>query len=213
MSSILRALKKLDEESMSQEGEEHAGEQKKKMRRMVYRRARTPRLFNRFIFVLSAFLLLGAAFLIFMNLKGKPSITEEQDTAAKMSADALEKQPPGLKKELKKEPAKESTPQSMAVEQSNSSTIPAAPVITGETIAQKTIDQKERESVKQNKHPDFILNGVLWSDTPARRVALINDRYLKEGDEIDGGVSIIRIEKKSVTLKSGEETWTIRLKR
>jgi hypothetical protein len=45
-----------------------------------------------------------------------------------------------------------------------------------------------------------------------KRIALINNRYLKEGDKING-VSIIQIGKKSVTLESGEEKWTIRLQK
>ena len=62
MSSILRALKKLDEDSMSRERE--AGEEKIKMRRIVTRRARVPRGINRLLFIVLTVLLLGAAALI-----------------------------------------------------------------------------------------------------------------------------------------------------
>lgn len=60
--------------------------------------------------------------------------------------------------------------------------------------------------------PQFTLEGILWSQNVKRRVALINDKYLKEGDTIKG-VTILRIERKLVTLKSGDDTWSIRLKR
>jgi hypothetical protein len=62
------------------------------------------------------------------------------------------------------------------------------------------------------KHPQLSFSGVLWSDKPERRVALINDRYLKEGDEIDG-VTVVKIEKLAITLQRGAEKWTLQLKK
>lgn len=82
----------------------------------------------------------------------------------------------------------------------------ARPGLTTQTAATPPTD--EPTPPMQPMHPNLVLNGVLWSDNPERRVALINDRYLHEGDSIDG-VSVVKIEKKAVTLQSGSEKWTI----
>jgi outer membrane biosynthesis protein TonB len=66
-------------------------------------------------------------------------------------------------------------------------------------------------ATKNVHHPQFKLNGILWSKLPARRVVLIGDKYLKEGDKISG-VTVFKIEKKTVIFQSGSETWTVRLK-
>lgn len=71
---------------------------------------------------------------------------------------------------------------------------------------------KPGPSIKETKHPALNLEGILWSQEAARRLALINNRYLKEGDTIEGA-SIVRIGKKEVALQMGEEKWTINLKK
>lgn len=190
MSSILRALKKLDEDSMSPEGQTNV-----KMRRMVNRRAGAPRVIN-LLSISLAILLLAAAAVIVMKSDWKQPVTKKQGTSPKKTAlTPLPQQPARstiLKKELKKEPPGE----------------PAAPVITVEPSGPSAIPA----SPGSDRHPEFILNGILWSHIPGRRVALINNHYLKEGDDING-VSVIRIEKKAVTLQSGAEKWTIKLKK
>jgi hypothetical protein len=62
------------------------------------------------------------------------------------------------------------------------------------------------------KHPVLNLTGILWSEVPGRRLALINSRYLKEGEKINA-VTLIRIEEKEVTFQYGGETWTVELER
>jgi hypothetical protein len=227
LSSILRALKKLEEDSMPQEGQTH--EQKIKMRQMVIRRAKAPRVIIRFFSILLTILLVGTAVLIIMKSNGKHSITitKKQDTfPQRRPLTHLPQQPSTLKKELKKESSKESIPPAIIVKQSKPSTISASsegernpqPGQVGERIqatAGKTIDQQtnhQKELVKEDKHPEFILTGILWSDIPGRRVALINNRYLREGEKING-VSVIQIKRKEVTLQSGEEKWDIRVKK
>ena len=225
MSSILRALKKLDEDAMSGEGQ--TDEQKIKMRQMVHRRTRAPRAINRFLFILLSILLVGTAALIMVNSNRESSITKKQEAPPQKSpVTQLPEQSSPLKKEIKKEPVKESKPPTVKDEQQKSSTKPAVSKkeppsqpakveeptrsSVGKVIIPKTNQRKE--VIKENKQSEFVLNGVLWSDKPVRRVALINDRYLKEGDEING-VLVVKIEKKAVTLQSGEEKWIIRVKK
>jgi hypothetical protein len=227
LSSILRALKKLDEDSMSREQE--TGEEKIKMKRIVSRRVRAPRGINRLLFIVLPVLLLGAAAWIVLNLNKQPPETKKQDTSPKMPAlTHFPQQVPTLKKELKKDATGELKPAAGAGEPLKYQTKPVFPesgrlqqpdsdrmgkdsqITADKTIAERTIDQKEL--IKETKHPEFILNGILWSAKADRRVALINDRYLKEGDTIEG-VLVVKIEKAVVILKSGQETWTLRVKK
>lgn len=223
MSSILRALKKLDEDSMSREQE--TGAEKIKMKRIVTRRAGVPRGINRLLIIVSTVLLVGAAAWIVINLNKQPPMTKKQDTGPKKPAlTHIPQQPPTLKKESPgevkpvagadeplKRPAKPAFPESERPQRPDSNRV-------GEHIqsaADKKLVEKTngyKELIKETKRPEFILNGILWSAKADRRVALINDRYLKEGDTIEG-VLVVKIEKAVVILKSGQETWTLRVKK
>jgi cytoskeletal protein RodZ len=231
LSSILRALKKLDEDSMSREPGTGEQKQKIKMRRMVNRRTRSSRVTNRILFIVLVVLLVGAAAWIFINSTSsnkEPPMTKKQDATPKKPAlTYLPQQAPTLKKELKTGSPGETPPPAVSGEKLNPSTNPAfppgrlvqsdsrrvedpVPPAAHQEVANQTNDQEEL--IKQPEHPELILNGVLWSDNPGRRVALINDRYLKEGDVIDG-VSVVKIERKSVILQSDEKKWTLSVKK
>lgn len=232
MSSILKALKKLDEDSMPREP--GAGEQKQeiKMKQMVTRRTRVPRVINRMLFIVLVVLLAGMAALIFMNSitsSRKPPVTKKQDDTTKQPAlTHLPQQAPTLTKDLQKKSPGQLKPPAASDELPKPSTKASFPVNgqpaypdtsrAGEAI-QSAADQKfatqtnnQEQLIEQTVPPGLILNGVLWSDNPERRVALINDRYLKEGDVIEG-VSVVRIERKAVILRSGKKKWTLNVKK
>jgi hypothetical protein len=219
---------------MSREPETNEQKQEIKMRQMVTRRARSPRVTNRIFFIVSVVLLVGVTALILMNSKTsskKPMMAKKQDDAAKKPAltHLLQQQAPTLKKELKKESPGESKPPAISGEQLKPSTKATSPVSVQpaqpdtsrvEETLQPAADQKpanqtndQGQLIKQTEPPDFILNGVLWSDNPERRVVLINDRYLKEGDVVIEGVTVVKIERKSVILQSGEKKWTLSVKK
>jgi type IV secretory pathway VirB10-like protein len=231
LSSILRALKKLDEDSMSREPETGEQKQKMKMRRMVNRRTRSPRVTNRILTIVLAVLLVGAAAWIFINSiisNNEPTITKKQDDTPKKPALTHLPQQDPTAPTLKKGSPGEPKPPAASGEQLKPSTNPAfsdskgptqldtsrvegpVPPAAGQKLADQTNDPEEL--IKQTEHPEFILKGVLWSDNPDRRVALINDRYLKEGDVINE-VLVVKIERKAVTLQSGEKKWTLRVKK
>jgi hypothetical protein len=229
-------LKKLDEDSLDQDSQ--TGEQKIKMRQVGHRRTKTPRSVYRFRSISLVLLLLiiavGIVWII-MSSSSKPSMIQKQDaTSPKLpvTKSTQNQQVPTLKKEpgsqshnasrkiktagMQKSPNNNTrvyTELKTSEQPPEPKKIKKAPVPIrtrmDKTSAQKTDDGLE---IKSSKHPEFSLSGVLWSNTPGKRVALINGRYVKEGDEIKG-VSVIRIEKKQVTLQSGEETWTIKLKK
>jgi hypothetical protein len=190
LSSILRALKKLDEEAMSRESQ--PGEPKIKMSRMVNRGAKTSRVINRSLSISLVLLLLVIAGWMIINSNLKPPVPEKQGNSPKRQ---LLTKKPAQAPLVKRESPKESIPPAITTE-------PSKPLIGPEFSVLE----------KETKHPEFILNGILWSHIPGRRVALINNRYFKEGDKIKG-VSVIQIREKAVTLQAGEEKWTIRLKK
>ena len=224
MSSILRALKKLDEDSISQDRE--TGKLKIKMRQMVNRRARTPWVINRLLPLFLVLLLLGTAGWIIISSTWKHSPTKKQTQASvrprvSSPTDTSPKRLPltSLPKEappLKKVSPKESILPAIG-EQSKPSTDPAFSKSGRHAQPKRASDIVKAAGMKTNDgektgHPEFILNGILWSHIPVKRLALINGRYLKEGD-VTNGVSVIRIGKKSVILESGEEEWTVRLQK
>ena len=202
MSSILRALKKLDEDSLDAAGQN--GEQKVKMRRVVHRRAKTSRSVYRFLSMSLALLLLATTATIAWKLiHPNPHLPVPQKQAPTPQSSPVTKTQPRQPVPI----VKKEEPKPLKAQES------VKPAIEGKIDTSKVpVQVTKAEAEKKLEHPQLVLDGVLWSETPGSRVALINGRYLKEGDQIEG-VSIISIEKKTVTLKSGEETWTIKLKK
>ncbi|MCP5105500.1 MAG: GspB domain-containing protein [bacterium] len=202
MSSILRALKKLEEESTTGDGP--SNEQKIQMQRVVHRRAGTSRTINRFLFIVSALLLLSIAGWLLLKSPSPPPlksgrrphpINEPPPQPIVEKPSQPEKAPAKIKPvEIKK----------AAVERVEKSVPPPQP------IPKKVVTAEE--PVRETNRPQLNLTGILWSEKPGKRLALINDRYFKEGETING-ISVLQIEKKTVTFQSGEEKWTIRLKK
>ncbi len=220
---------------MPQEAGTDEQKQKIKMRQMVTRKTRSPWVTNRLRMIAWIFLPVVIAVLIFtyfITLSKKTLVTKKQDdTAKKLALTDLPRQAPTLKTELKKDSPVESNPPAVSGTSGamlKPSTEPGFPVSqppvqpdiqrAAESIppspGQKTdnLTSDQGQSIKPAPHPEFVLNGILWSDNPDRRVVLINDRYLKEGEVIDG-VSVIKIERKSVILQSGDVKWTLMVKK
>lgn len=220
MSSILRALKKLDEEAMPLE--DQTGEPKSNLRQMVNRRARGPRFKNRILYislaVVAMIVVAAAAALIFLQ----PAPEPELDPSAEKKAEALttipaetaDPEPQQQLQTTEKQPVQQVAiaerkpePAPQVVEQKP---IPKpTPRPTIHSINPTIVKPNVKPEVKQPR-PQLKLHGILWSDNKDRRVALIGERYLKEGDTINGA-TIVKIEKKSVTLQKGDDTWTIRV--
>ena len=58
---------------------------------------------------------------------------------------------------------------------------------------------------------DVVLEGIIW-DPKGDSVAMMNGRILRRGDRI-GRFEIVTITKDVVTLKAGEETFTLRFQK
>lgn len=207
MSSILRALKKLDEES----GEKPEIAAKQNLRHVVERRQRTPWRIHQLVMygavVISSFI---AIWVVIRSYQSTPVANTNRTTPVKQTetpvqsyatTEPIEKAPVKSEQNLLPKPVAP-PPTQTQVNREPTSTVPekshSEPVVKTPATAMR--------------HPQLVLNGTLWSEIPERRVALINDRYLKEGDNVDGA-TILRITKDSVTLQQGQETWTITVKK
>lgn len=222
MSSILRALKKLDEDAIPLE--DQTGNQKSNLRQMVNRRARGPRFKNRFLYIslaASLFVIAAAAALIIIKTAQEPTPEQKPDPSLAKKTEFLTTTPSDtVTQEAKRQPrAPEKIPVQQAIEKEtkpesrpmvhppkqHTITAPAAP--TPRVIGQNPAPKSPMNPIR----PQLTLHGILWSDNKDRRVALIGEKYLKEGDIIKGA-TIIKIEKKSVTLQMDDDNWTIRVK-
>lgn len=198
MSSILRALKKLEEESTPGKSEIQPAAQKIKKGRLKNQWTGTAPGINKFLAVVVVFLLLAISGWLIINRPGKPVMEKQRDASSTGSPPiSIPPQAPALKEAS----PGESSADVMRGEQTKPSAGAEAPI---HPVAGNTFDRETK-----SKHPALNLTGILWSGVPGRRLALINNRYLKEGEKING-VTLIRIGEKEVTLQSGAETWTIR---
>jgi outer membrane biosynthesis protein TonB len=214
LSSILRALRKLDEDARDGRTEE-LQEQKVKMRRVIHLRAGSSQTLNWMIVIIAALVLAVSLWVVLNTLKQE--IPEKEKKPALAHVQQPEPQPKPAQTQVQQVQREQPKPQPR----------PAPPVHTPAPEKEIKPETTKFTQVKppvpsptsstspskpQSKRPELTLNGILWSETPARRVALIDDKYLKEGDTVKG-VTIVRIEKKTVTLKLGEDQWTIRVKK
>lgn len=235
MSSILRALKKLDVESALQknENERQAEKQIIKMKRLVNQHTLSSLTINKFLFALLSLLVLGIVGWLTIHVihtTGKSGLERNQDLQTPASNERL------LKESLPDERSTEHSRPSANVSDSENSRVshpinidniekPISPeenTFTG--VTSNKLDRKNKEDRKEDRKDDaehaedvnntktsgLKLTGIVWSEMPERRLALINDKYLKEGDKIKGA-EIIRIEKDGITLQAGTKTWTIGL--
>lgn len=220
MSSILRALKKLDEESMLQRSESKGeSESERERERENQAGGQKIKMINKFLAALSALLLLGIAGWLIIHSPAKPVLENkmekevgnkvENKVEKKQDTSSLKPPSPAISPPIPSSndaPPRESRPELSGAEQPKPSTEaldlknnrPPQPIRT--------------ETVKNTNPTGLNLTGILWSQVPGKRLALINDLYLREGDEIKGA-AIIRIEKNEVTLQSATKTWTIGLKK
>lgn len=206
MSSILRALKKLEEESTPRESESQPAAQKMKKIRLKRLQLGTAPAINKFLVGLAVVLLLGIVGWLIINPTGKPVMEKQRDTSSTGSPTISV--PPRVPA-LADERSGEQTKPSAGAPGSESHRSPGLPTAEApiQPIAGKTFEPEIK-----SKHPALNLTGILWSEVPGRRLALINNRYLKEGEKING-VTLIRIEERGVAFQSGAETWTVELER
>lgn len=220
MSSILRALKKLDEDTLPREP--GPGGNKIKIGRMVHRETGTQKIFTRLLFAASLVILLGTAVWIIIHSTQKPAVDPGPvDPGQKQETGVQPVQPTTERRETVEKPAVpavagEASREAIAIDPPQldysaqiTTKAPPTPSLDKSPSPTGNIPQK---TVQETGTPTFILKGILWSDTPARRIAMIDGHYLKEGDSLQG-VTILRIEPNAVILKSGDRQWTLKVTR
>jgi hypothetical protein len=217
LSSILRALKKLDEEALSRERK--PGDREITVHQVVKRKSGVSRYMNPFTFIplLISIVLLGIAGWIYFNPEKKPVDEKKQDSQSYVQRNIANDSRVISKPSPSIVPLPGNNPSHSPVSTRNPQPFPLPlPLPPAQiNITEHASESKEPVEAKEKpKHPPFTstLDGILWSDNPERRVAIINGKYFKEGEVIDGvGVTVVSIEKNAVVLKSGQETWTIKM--
>ncbi len=197
MSSILQALKKLDDTSPAP-GKE-TSDRKQEMKRLIHRRAKGPWLIRRLLpllVILTGLTALGW----WLTDSGtvpvdpvKQEVKREVNTPPKKKAAGVPSkkwtEPLGLKAKGFQPPVRNTTGR---VENKPERIV---------TPPKKTRDTPEA-------FRGLSLEGIVWNDDAGKRQALINGRGVKEGDTIKG-VAIIEITKEWVRLKAGEKKWRL----
>lgn len=213
MSSILRALRKLEADSNREQDSSTI-----KTKQSLSRKTGISRDTYRLLSIILAVMLTAAAAWIILNSSKAPPETKIKEQSLEKPAAVSQQQSPSLKTESKNE--SQLSPGSREQSQPKSATAALATEKTTQPGTERTAEAArpedkagtQNELTRQTEHTQFILKGVLWSDKPGRRVALINDQYLNEGDVIDGA-TVIKIERRAVTLQAGEKEWIIRVKK
>ncbi|MCP4213976.1 MAG: GspB domain-containing protein [bacterium] len=248
MSSILRALKKLDENAAADENQVDI--ETTKMKRVVRERAGSSRTVNRVVFAVSLLILLGITGWIVnkvfnvteppldsrvvpalekpesnsagMNKQKSPTPPRGEGTPARDAGDEVYAEIPGPRTSRETvEPGKAAAPGAHSplpekdnkyrdgrdgIIENRKNTTSRPPATNSDP---RSFSRQEKQT-RTAKPPHFPLEGIVWSKTAKRRLALIDDQYYKEGETIKGAV-IVRIEKKAMVIRWGDENLTIHL--
>ena len=68
--------------------------------------------------------------------------------------------------------------------------------------------EKEENNMDVLEDSGLKLMAIAWSDDPKSRIAVINDRIVREGDTVEG-MTIYRINEEAVVLRKGSDTWKL----
>jgi len=69
----------------------------------------------------------------------------------------------------------------------------AAPTRTAETPPKRVLNYSELPASVQKSVSKIIVTGYSYAEDPEMRMAVINDRMLREGDEVSPGIRLDRI--------------------
>ena len=110
--------------------------------------------------------------------------------------------------------AKSKNPQKKALSPPNSA-------LTGKSVARKRTETgepkvkadksaktKPSETYARLKDSKIRLKALAWSDDAARRMAVINDRIIHEGESVDG-YQVTKIRQEDVIVKNGGKSWRL----
>ena len=217
MSSILRALRKLEEQSL-QGNQLQTWPDTGNRKEAINARIKRIRRVNRFLAVsLACIIILGTFWYLFSQkpietkriIPGIPS-SQSDGKEADPSIIPMKERDQGETKPVRKKetdtiqalgsPKKESHEPDL-FERKVSPLKEREKVITKDK--EQGISQKPMPSEKADGS-DLELQAIVWSDDPAERIAVIDGKIVREGESV-GEFSILRIETDAVFVRRGEE--------
>ncbi len=219
MSTILKALKKLEHE-LPDESDTHPGARKSTTRQTLGRRAkRFMRIHKSFWIFTGLITLTVAAWLIYFPLfpdsrkSVSTSVPDKPDKIIKKTASARQiekqKQIPAQVKELlpdmpipasrsQKKSSKKKVPRKAATSvKSTRSFKSTQPSLPPKILGSKSISVKSLEDSK------LKLQAISWSENPDNRIAVINGSIMREGESIEG-FRIVQIGQDDVVVRAGQ---------
>lgn len=216
MSSILKALKKLEEETPRYgENQPYPVDVKKTVENGVNKKQRYYKLF---LILFSAIIIVsGSLFLLTRQTASKGKISPGSVVVVRKAIPARPKKEkvkiasvPDLKtREKRAKPSdrikkKENLPGSREVK------IPASRKVMKEKSYgdNRTKPKSARSAIpfKSASGSGLKLQAIAWSSDSKKRIAVVNGRILREGSSIEGAL-IIRIDKNDVSFQKGGEQW------
>jgi len=216
LSSILKALKKLEEETPRYgENQPYPVDVKKTVENGVNKKQRYYKLF---LILFSAIIIVsGSLFLLTRQTASKGKISPGSVVVVRKAIPARPKKEkvkiasvPDLKtREKRAKPSdrikkKENLPGSREVK------IPASRKVMKEKSYgdNRTKPKSARSAIpfKSASGSGLKLQAIAWSSDSKKRIAVVNGRILREGSSIEGAL-IIRIDKNDVSFQKGGEQW------
>lgn len=137
------------------------------------------------------------------RIASKPPAARQTVPAAPKKNQPIDREPPAAR------PLSKSRPQPAS---------PAAPPQTGEKASKpatvKAVNPGRPSSAEQSptysrlQSADLELQAIAWSPEPAKRIAVINGRIVREGEAV-GAYTLMRIRPDDIVLHDGSKSWQV----
>ncbi len=216
MSSILKALKKLEEETPRYgESQPYPVDVKKTVENGVNKKQRY---YKVFLILFSAIIIVSASlFLLTRQTTSKGKISPASVAVVRKAIPARPKKEnvkivsvPDLKPRKKRAKPSDRIKKKENLPGSRQVKIPASRKVIKEKSYQgnrtKTKSSRSALPFKSAGSSGLKLQAIAWSSDSKDRIAVVNGRILREGSSIEG-VLIIKIDKNDVSFQKGSEQW------
>lgn len=221
MSSILKALKKLENETLPH-GNDQSWSQKIDTRKAINRRMKGPWLFNRLVFVLFIAIVVVVVSLLILEkgpyfkkqlfqVNNPPPARKERPEPTLISVKKRVPKKKGIQP-LQSKPInyqkKESLKQVLP-EKDRSLIIPEKKSTSPGFEQQNIPPGRKQAHIRQMDDSKYKLEAIVWSNNPESRFAVINGQIVKPGASFEG-MKVTRINRDSVTVFFQEEELNLR---
>jgi hypothetical protein len=225
LSSILKALKKVEKEGPQQDDLQSPA-RKVDTREVIQKRVKGTLLLNRLFLILCVAVVLGLGGWVFrttnpFSTKGpspQAGVAGGEKKALKVASlpgKAETERTPAPAEEKKPEPKEYPAPPGEEAQRAESASekapVPAAPEKPGVPVAKsrrpETVEPRvTREPPEASR---FKLEAIVWSSNPESRFAVINGRIVRAGGAVEA-VDVREIGRDFVALRSGGQDWKLR---